>query len=111
MEKKKVDFGIIFMESFEMIDDIQVDINIDMKFVHMPTWKVYEHYTINKKNITQQLGFFDTKFEYIPTTNNSLEKRRNDFHSYNLKAMTERIKPFVSIDLESAVYDTEVRII
>ena len=105
IESDEVEFGIIFVKNIQVINDLQTKINQDIMFVEMETWKVYEKYEINKRNIVHQLGFFNSTFQYISLTNDSLVNRRKDFHGYNLKAMTEITVPYISIDLATAIYD------
>ena len=89
----------------EIIYDLPTKINQDIKFVDVQTWKVYEHYKINKNNITNPLGFFNNEFDYIPLTKLSFEDRRSDFQGYHMIAMTENLGPYISIDISSATYD------
>ena len=105
IERDEAGFGIIFVENIQVVNDLHTKINQDIKFVEMETWKVYEKYEINKINIIRQLGFFNSKFQYILLSNDSLVNRRNDFQGYNLKAMTEITVPYISIDLATASYD------
>ena len=61
-----VRFGLIFVDQVSAINDLPTKINQDIKFVDMQTWKVYEHYEINKKFIKNQLGLFNKTFQYVP---------------------------------------------
>ena len=105
IERDEVRYGIMFVENIQAVNDLQIKINQDIIFVDMETWKVYEKYEINKMNIIRQLGFFNSMFQYVLLSNDSLVNRRNDFHGYNLKAMTEITVPYISIDLATASYD------
>ena len=105
IERDEVGFGIIFVENIQVLKDLHTKINQDIIFVEIETWKVYEKYEINKINIIHQLGFFNSTFQYILLSNDSLVNRRNDFQGYNLKAMTEITVPHISIDLATASYD------
>ena len=98
-------FGIIFADNIEVIDDLPTKINQDIVFVNVKTWKVYENYAINDKVIKHQLGFFNNSLEYVQTIKLSFEKRRGNFHGYQMKAMTEHSPPYLSIDLSFAEYD------
>ena len=98
-------FGIIFADNIEVIEDLPTKINQDIVFVDVKTWKVYENYAINDKVIKHQLGFFNNSFEYVQTMKLSFEKRRGNFHGYQMKAMTEHGPPYLSIDLSFAEYD------
>ena len=97
--------GIIFADQMEIIYDLPTKINQDIKFIDVQTWKVYEHYKINKNNITNPLGFFNNEFDYIPLTKLSFEDRRSDFQGYHVMTMTEDSPPFISVDITSAIYD------
>ena len=57
--------GLIFVDQAKVINDLPTKINQDIKFVDMQTWKVYEHYKINKRTIKNQLGFFNSAFQYV----------------------------------------------
>ena len=103
--KKVTSFGIILFDNHEVIDDLPTEINQDIVFVDVETWKVYENYAINDKVIKRQLGFFNNTFKYVPTMKLSFEDRRANFHGYQMKAMTENYPPVLSIDLSSAKYD------
>ena len=97
--------GLIFVDQAKMINDLPTKINQDIKFVDMQTWKVYEHYKINKRTIKNQLGFFNSAFQYVPLINTALVERRSDFQDYHMIAMTEDSPPFIQLDLSSATYD------
>ena len=71
----------------------------------MQTWKVYEHYKINKRTIRNQLGFFNSAFQYVPLINTTFVERRSDFQDYHMIAMTEDSPPFINLDLSSSTYD------
>ena len=90
-----------------MMYQLTTRINQDMKFVHVQTWKVYEHYKINNKSISNQLGFFNTSFDYVHITKKSFDDRRGNFQGYKLKAMTEECPPFISIDISKSNYDED----
>ena len=98
-------FGIIFADNLEVIDDLPTEINQDILFVDVKTWKVYENYEINDKVTKRQLGFFNNSLEYVQTMKLSFENRRGNFQGYQMKAMTEHYSPFTSIALSSAEYD------
>ena len=100
-----VTHGLIFVDQVKMIKDSPTKINQDIKFVDIQTWRVYEHYTINKNNITNALGFFNNTFDYIPLTKLSFEDRRSDFQGYHMMAMTENVSPYITLDLTLATYD------
>ena len=90
----------------KLLTDLQTKINQDIKFVNQEDWKVYEHYKINDKIIMNQLGFFDDTFDYQPKLNMIFEERRQNFHGYHLKAMTEEESPYMFFpDLPSAKFD------
>ena len=99
-------FGLIFVNRIQEFDDMQTNINQDFKFVDMQTWKVYEHYEINKKNIKNELGFFDESFNYVSIIKHTFAERRSNFQGYHMKAMVEEAFPFNAIDLSSSEFDT-----
>ena len=101
----KVSFGIIFVNDKIVINDLPTSINQEIRFVNINTWRVYEHYVINKKNIINQLGYFDNDFDYVPLITISFVERRSNFHGYQMMTMTEEVPPFISIDLSSAPFD------
>jgi hypothetical protein len=68
---------------------LSTKINQDIYFIDTSTWKVYEHYTINGKHFRNQLGFFNTKFQYQPIIETPFLERRGNFQGYKMKAMTE----------------------
>ena len=76
-----------------------------MKFVHLKSRSVYEHYEINGQIINQQLGYFNLQFEYIPLIKKTLLKRRNNFKGYHLIAMAETYFPFFYFNLSLASYE------
>ena len=97
--------GLIFVDQVKVINDLPTKINQDIKFVDMQTWKVYEHYKINKRTIKNQLGFFNNAFQYVPLINTTFVERRSDFQDYHMIAMTEVSPPFIHLNLSSATYD------
>ena len=103
--KKVTSFGMILFDNHEVIDDLPTEINQDIVFVDVETWKVYENYAINDKVIKRQLGFFNNMFKYVPTMKLSFEDRRGNFQGHQMKAMTGHYPPFLSIELSSAEYD------
>ena len=94
--------GLIFVDQARAINDLPTKINQDIKFVDMQTWKVYEHYKINKKTIKNQLGFFNSAFQYVPFINTTFVERRSDFQDYHMIAMTEDSPPFINLDFSSS---------
>ena len=100
-----VKFGLIFVDQAKVIGELPTKINQDITFVDMQKWKVYEHYKINKRTIKNQLGFFNSTFQYVPIIYKSFVERRSNFQEYHMIAMTEDTPPFISIDLSSATYD------
>ena len=103
--ERKISSGIIFIDDMKLLTDLQTKINQDIKFVDMQTWKVYEHYKINKRTIRNQLGFFNSAFQYVPLINTTFVERRSDFQDYHMIAMTEDSPPFIHLDLSSSTYD------
>ena len=83
--------GIVFTHSMNEIHDMITEINQDIKFVDINTWKVYEHYSINGENILNLLGFFDSVFQYQSIIKTSFVERRSNFHGYKMKAMVEEV--------------------
>ena len=109
-DSSKLSFGMIFISNFYVIIDLCTKINQDIKFVDVETWKVYEHYIINKKKILNQLGFFNDNFKYISIMKESFVERRSNFQGYQMKTMTEEVHPFITIDhdfLTSAYFDAK----
>ena len=100
-----VSYGIIFVDDDALIENIEIQINQEIKFVNVNTWKVYEQYTFNKKKIQRQLGVFNGSFDYFPIAQLALESRRGDLNGYQLKGMTESIPAYLSIDLSAATFD------
>ena len=98
-------FGIIFVKEVKALQSLTTQINQDIKFVDIQTWKVYEHYKINNQNTMNYLGFFNNSFNYIPVNNKSFENRRSNFQGYRIKAMTEIAAPYTSIDMSKSIYD------
>ena len=82
-----------------MIGDFSTRINQDIKFIDITTWKVYEHYTINREIKINQLGFFSSVYQYRPIIKSTFLERRGNFQGYKMKAMTEEIGPYVYFDL------------
>ena len=100
-----VKFGLVFVDQVKVISELPTRINQDISFVDMQTWKIYEHYKINKRIVKNQLGFFNSTFQYVPIINKSFVERRSNFQEYHMIAMTEVTPPFITIDLSSATYD------
>ena len=71
--------GIIFTESMTEILNIVTEINQDIKFINVYTWKVYEHYTINGVNTLNHLGFFNSTFQYNSIIKLPFSERRANF--------------------------------
>ena len=104
--ERKISSGIIFIDDIKTLSGLPSKINQDIKFVNQADWKVYEHYKINDEIITNQMGFFDNAFQYIPKSNVAFEERRRNFHGYHLKAMTEEESPYMFFsDLPKAKFD------
>ena len=107
-----ITFGVIFVHHSKVIHDMSTEINQNVQFVVVGTWKVYECYTINGIKIMKQLGFFNIDFHYIPITTLSFEERRSNLHGYKTKVMTDEWPPRstfnskpVTLDVESQTYD------
>ena len=104
--ERKISSGIIFIDDIKTLSGLPSKINQDIKFVNQADWKVYEHYKINDEIITNQMGFFDNTFQYIPKSNVAFEERRRNFHGYHLKAMTEEESPYITFsNFSSAEFD------
>ena len=100
-----ISFGIIFLDNMQVIDNITIEINQDIRIVDTKAWKVYEQYTINKNIFRKLLGYFDGSFDYIQIIKLPFIERRSSLNGYHLKAITEIERPFISIDLGGATYD------
>ena len=98
-------FGVVFVNKIQVISNIITKINQDIKFVDVQKWKVYEHYDINNQKIMNQIGFFDSLFHYVSITTKSLEERRGNFQGYHMKAITEQVPPFITIDISNSTKD------
>ena len=111
--ERKISSGIIFIDDMKVLTNLTTKINQDIKFVNQEDWKVHEHYKINDKIITNELGALDDTFQYIQKLNLSFEERRRNFHRYHLKAMTEEESPYITFsnfsstefDQQSQTYD------
>ena len=99
INNKKLVRGIVFIDKIEMIGELSTRINQDIKFIDITTWKVYEHYTINREIKINQLGFFSSVYQYRPIIKSTFLERRGNFQGYKMKAMTEEIGPYVYFDL------------
>ena len=99
INNKKLVRGIVFIDKIEMIGELSTRINQDIKFIDITTWKVYEHYTINREIKINQLGFFSSVYQYRPIIKSTFLERRGNFQGYKMKAMTEEIGPYVYYDL------------
>ena len=96
--------GIVFTDSMNEIHDFTTEINQDIKFIDITTWKVYEHYTINGENILNLLGFFDSVFQYQSIMKTSFVERRSNFHGYKMEAMVEEVGKAMYIMLYMIVF-------
>ena len=103
--KKVKSHGIILVDNTKVIDSLPTKINQDILFVDVETRRVYENYAINYEVIKRQLGFFNNLYKYVQTMKLSFEDRRDNFHGYQMKAMTEHLPPYLLIDLSFAKYD------
>ena len=99
INNKKLVRGIVFIDKIEMMGELSTRINQDIKFIDITTWKVYEHYTINREIKINQLGFFSSVYQYRPIIKSTFLERRGNFQGYKMKAMTEEIGPYVYFDL------------
>ena len=97
--------GIIFVDQINLIHNLTTRINQDIKLIDTNTWQVYEHYEVNGEKIINQLGFFNTTFNYQPIVKTPFVERRSDFQGYTMKVMTEEIGPFVYFNMDSAPFD------
>ena len=89
------------------MESLPTKISQNIHFVDINTWRVYEHYVINKKNIMNELGLFDKDFIYIPISNSTFEERRSNLQGYKMKTMTGLSLAEVTIDYSSATLDIE----
>ena len=103
--KKVTSHGIILVDNTKVIDSLSTKINQDILFVDVKSRRVYENYAINDEVIKRQLGFFNDLYKYVRTMKLSFEDRRDNFHGYQMKAMTEHLPPYLLIDLSFAKYD------
>ena len=62
-----------------MIGDFSTRINQDIKFIDITTWKVYEHYTINREIKFNQLGFLSSVYQYRTIIKSTFLERRGNF--------------------------------
>ena len=99
INNKKLVRGIVFIDKIEMMGELSTRINQDIKFIDITTWKVYEHYTINREIKINQLGFFSSVYQYRHIIKSTFLERRGNFQGYKMKAMTEEIGPYVYFDL------------
>ena len=99
INNKKLVRGIVFIDKIEMMGELSTRINQYIKFIDITTWKVYEHYTINREIKINQLGFFSSVYQYRPIIKSTFLERRGNFQGYKMKAMTEEIGPYVYFDL------------
>ena len=90
--KQKVTYGIIFVEKISIIKDLPTNINQNLKFVNMESWKVYEHYKINGHKVMNQLGFLTDDLRYVPIFNSSFVERR--VYNTSLKAKKVHCKKY-----------------
>ncbi len=81
-----ISYGIIFADTIKVIEKQPTRIHQNIKFVNMENWTVYEHYKINEKNIMNELGVFNSTFQYVPKLLVTFEERRRNFQGYHLKA-------------------------
>ena len=103
--KKVTSHGIILVDNTKVIDSLPTKINQDILFVDITSRRVYENYAINDEVIKRQIGFFNNLYKYVRTMKLSFEDRRDNFHGYQMKAMTEHLPPYLLIDLSFAKYD------
>ena len=103
----KISYGLIFVNSTITITSLASSIDQNLQYVDVNTWKVYEHYEINKEKMLRDLGFFRNDFTYIPTTNSSFEERRSNFQGYQIKAITGSFAPYIRIDYSTATLNNE----
>ena len=103
--KKVTSHGIMLVDNNKVIDSLPTKINQDILFVDIKSRRVYENYAINDEVIKRQLGFFNDLYKYVQTMKLSFEDRRDNFHGYQMKAMTEHLPPYLLIDLSFAKYD------
>ena len=102
-----ISYGIIFVNNTKTIESLATKINQNIQFVDVNTWRVYEHYKINKEKIMLELGFFSNNFTYIAATNSSFEERRSNFQGYQMKVMTGLFSPYIIIDYNTAILNIE----
>ena len=102
-----ITYGIIFVNNTKTIESLATKINQNIQFVDVNTWRVYEHYKINKEKIMLELGSFSNNFTYIAAIKSSFEERRSNFQGYQIKAMTGVYPPFIIIDYNTAILDIE----
>ena len=75
--KHKVTYGLIFVENIKIIKNLPTNINQNIKFVDVESWKVYEHYKINGDEIMDQLGFLTDNLKYVTILNSSFVERKD----------------------------------
>ena len=92
---EKILGGIIFIDNISVLNSFTTRINQDIKFVDIDTWKVFEHFTINNEKMLNQLGFFDSFFQYKLVSKTPFLDRRNDFQGYKMVAITAEIGPYI----------------
>ena len=76
--------GIVFTENMNEIISTIAEINQDIKFINIYTWKVYEHYTINGVNTLNYLGFFNATFQYNSIIKLPFSERRANFQGSSI---------------------------
>ena len=98
LDSSELSFGLIFGTNFDVIKNIPSQIDQEILFIDIESWKVFENYKINNKKILNQLGYFNDDFNYVSMISESFVERRSDFQGYQMKTMTEEVPPFIVID-------------
>ena len=96
---------MIFIENTNAMDELSTRINQDIKFIDINTLKVFEQYSINGEYKTNQLGFFNSNYQYQQVIDTQFLERRSNFHGYHMKAIADEVGPFVYFNLSTATLD------
>ena len=94
---------VLLQEHDIMFENIQINQQV---YFLTPSLELFEKYIVNEQIIVQKLGHFVDEL-YVPniSADENVIKRRQNFHGYEMIAVTEEIKSALEIrNLENATY-------
>ena len=95
-------FLLVLLQDHEIFDNIQINQQV---YFLTPSLDLFEKYVVNDQTIVQKLGHF-VNDSYVPNifVEQNFLRRRQNFHGFEIIAMTENIENAIEVNIDNATY-------